>query len=138
MRSILREGPIMKLVVSYSVGDGYTYSCQSDVPVEYESAEQLLVDIEDAATRLLAARKHQRDSHLAFEEKHGTFTGSCFGKKHDEWFAKYKAFYADNPFPDERDYMVGGLFTSHFIEDEKFYAPIIYTVDEWFAARVVS
>ena len=124
----------MKLVVNYSVGDGFTYCCQCDVPVEYESAEQLLVDIEDAVTRLLAARKNQRDRQLAFDEEHGSFAGNRPGKQRDEWFVKYKAFYADNPFPDDRDYMVGGLFTSHFIEDGKFFAPTIYTVDEWFAA----
>jgi len=37
----------MKLVVSYHVGDGYTYSCDVTTPLEYESAEAFIVHFED-------------------------------------------------------------------------------------------
>jgi hypothetical protein len=36
----------MRLVIEYSVGDGYTYSCDVTVPVVYESAEAFAVDFE--------------------------------------------------------------------------------------------
>jgi hypothetical protein len=40
---------MMKLVVKTSVGDGYTFSCEVVRPVLYESAEALLVHLEEAA-----------------------------------------------------------------------------------------
>lgn len=38
---------LQKIVMSYSEGDGCTYSCQNDVPFWYESTEQALVDFEN-------------------------------------------------------------------------------------------
>lgn len=45
----------MRLVIEYSEGDGYTYCCTNTFPVEYESAEQLLVDIEDTVKAWIKA-----------------------------------------------------------------------------------
>jgi hypothetical protein len=36
----------MRLVIKYSVGDGYTWHADEVVPVVYESAEAFLVDFE--------------------------------------------------------------------------------------------
>lgn len=36
----------MKIVMCYTVGDGYTFSCEVVNPLEYESPEQALVDFE--------------------------------------------------------------------------------------------
>lgn len=125
----------MRLIVSYSHGDGFTYSCQSDIPVEYESAEQLLVDIEDAVVRYLAAINEHHERRQEFEREHGR-VGDIINdsKKRGEWFEKWSVFYEANKTPDERDYQIARLWTSHFIDDGKFIAPNIYTVDEWFAA----
>ena len=41
----------MQLVLEHQVSDGFTYSCTSTLPIEYESAEALAVDFE-AAVRL--------------------------------------------------------------------------------------
>lgn len=38
----------MRLVIEFTAGDGYTYSCTETVPVEYESAEAFAVDFEKA------------------------------------------------------------------------------------------
>ncbi len=39
----------MKLVLEYGQGDGCTYWAERTIPVEYESAEALIVDLENAA-----------------------------------------------------------------------------------------
>ena len=39
----------MKLIVTYTEGDGCTYSCEVVKCVEYESAEKLYCDLEAAA-----------------------------------------------------------------------------------------
>lgn len=36
----------MRLVITYTFGDGYTFSATETVPVEYESAEAFAVDFE--------------------------------------------------------------------------------------------
>lgn len=36
-----------KLVVTYTEGDGYTWSAEATVPLEYESPEQFLCDFAD-------------------------------------------------------------------------------------------
>jgi hypothetical protein len=38
---------MMRLVVQYSVGDGYTWHAENTVPVVYESAEAFLADFEE-------------------------------------------------------------------------------------------
>lgn len=43
----------MRLIVSYSCGDSYSAMWTANVPFEYESAEQLLVDIEVQAAIVL-------------------------------------------------------------------------------------
>ncbi len=40
---------MIRLVVTYSVGDGCTYSCEVVEPITYESAEHAIVDFEDQA-----------------------------------------------------------------------------------------
>ena len=39
----------MRLVIINSEGDEYTYSFDAVIPFDYESAEQLLVDMENMA-----------------------------------------------------------------------------------------
>lgn len=41
---------MMRLVIKWSYGDGYTYSCDETEPVEFESAEAFLVGFEDVLT----------------------------------------------------------------------------------------
>lgn len=38
----------MRLIIEFSVGDGYTYSATETIPVVYESAEAFAVDFEQA------------------------------------------------------------------------------------------
>ncbi len=44
-----------RIVVSYTAGDGYTYSCDVVVCVEYESIEALYVHLEEACQQYQAA-----------------------------------------------------------------------------------
>jgi hypothetical protein len=136
VRSVYREGKIMRLVVSYSEGDGCTYSCQCDVPVEYESAEQLLVDIEDAANRYLAVDAAYYAAWQEFDGKRGSFSdiGSLKPKQREEWQTAYLKFCDEHKRPDPDDFRIKQLRVNHFIEGRNFYAPAIYTVDEWFEA----
>ena len=39
----------VKLVMSYTVGDGYTWSAKENLPFEYESAEAAIVEFERLA-----------------------------------------------------------------------------------------
>lgn len=80
----------MRLVVIYYEGDGFTYSCQNTVPVEYESAEALAVDLEEACKKAHHARV------------------ISFQLADQQWFH------------------------SCFFEDDRYFAPEILTVDEWF------
>lgn len=45
----------MKLVVQYTTGDDYTWWATVTVPIEYESEEALLVDLEEHCKKLVAA-----------------------------------------------------------------------------------
>ena len=80
---------MQQLVLIYEVGDGCTFSCTIIVPIKYESAEQLAVDLEQFCKS---------------EEDFITISGTTF-ESYD------------------------------FCDEGVYYAPIIYTVDEWFAAH---
>jgi hypothetical protein len=43
---VVYNGP-MKIVMHYNEGDGCTYSCDVNLPFDYDSPEQALVDFED-------------------------------------------------------------------------------------------
>lgn len=107
----------MKLVVMYESTDGYTYSCINTIPMEYESAEALLVDLEQKANEYIADMKAY----------------SLIGAKCKTIQEKVEA-YTNTPYPIGNKYMVGGLMATPFVYEDKFVAPQIYTVDEWFSA----
>lgn len=122
----------MRLVVSYSHGDGYTYSCDENLPFEYESAEALLVDITDAANLLIERKKAMAEAWDAHSKKFG-FTPHA-GKEAEYWesYTKLTEAFPQKSFSPT---IVAGettLFIEHFIDDGKFFEPTIYTVDEWF------
>jgi hypothetical protein len=82
----------MRLVLTYVQGDGYTYSCDVALPVDYESGEALLVDFEaearDAYQRQVAyfaVAGRQFSTQNFFDQ------GSYYGPEVltvDEWFGK--------------------------------------------------
>jgi hypothetical protein len=55
----------MRLVIVYSVGDGYTWSGEVVLPVEYESAEALYVDFEEAVRSAHKGSWYEREFHIA-------------------------------------------------------------------------
>lgn len=61
----------MRLILRFQISDGCTYSCTETLPVEYESAEALLVHFMDAAR---SARLANRE----FEFLGTTFSPDCF------------------------------------------------------------
>lgn len=87
----------MRLVIKYQDTDGCTFWCTNTFPVEYESAERLLVDIEH---NVLEWKISEYDS-----EKSTMMIGTL------------------------------ELYLGHFLEDDDFVPPSIYTVDEWFKAN---
>lgn len=48
---------LTRLIVEYTAGDDCTYYCTNTVPVEYESAEAFIVDIEVAARMALLSQQ---------------------------------------------------------------------------------
>jgi hypothetical protein len=48
----------MKLVLNFSIGDGCTYFCDVTLPIEYESSEQAIVDLEAVSLKAHAEREY--------------------------------------------------------------------------------
>ena len=92
----------MILVLSFSEGDGYTYSCNVVLPFEAESPEQALVDLE----KLIIETNEQ----------------SKIDWKTDFEFCGLKLssglFYETSGFRDDRT--------------SRLYLPDIYTIEEWY------
>jgi hypothetical protein len=57
---------MMRLVIQYTTGDGYTWHAQNTVPVVYESAEAFLVDFEEIVKAKFASHDW-RTSTFEFE-----------------------------------------------------------------------
>jgi hypothetical protein len=83
----------MKLVMHYAEGDGCTYNATNDIPFEYESAEQAIVDFD----ALLAAAKktHTTFTWLGVEYFSNHFDLKWDGEYPqfltlDEWFDRFK------------------------------------------------
>lgn len=112
----------MRLILEYSEGDGYTYCCTNTFPIEYDSAEQLLVDIEHACAEYLLKEKEKEDS----RPEHNTKGDFKYLEKMRSWMEKY-------PYV-QPEMRIGNriLWLTHFIENGVFVPPYIYTIDEWF------
>lgn len=121
----------MRLIVSYTDTDGYTYSCQNTVPVEYESAEQLLLDISLWVSLYLEQCQQRHAAWAAFDKK---WRGKATVK--DEYWEEHSKI-SDSFSINAPIMKIGGaeLYLNHFIENEKFYPPCIQTVDEWFKSE---
>lgn len=135
----------MRLVVSYTHGDGYTYSCDGNVPFIYESAEALLVDLEKAVSDYQSGFTYYDQIWNEHNKKWESFMERIRQKRkvtdeeRAEWqAARHETILAANN-ARERAEVLGDpdgmhLYLNHFIENGKFYPPNIYTVDEWFAS----
>jgi hypothetical protein len=92
----------MKLVVCFSISDGYTWSQDCTIPVECESQEKLLCDFEEEVMRAASAYKSEKysDSTIRFFDQEWTlsyFYSLELNKPVDieiftleEWFEKTK------------------------------------------------
>ena len=115
----------MRLVVQFQIGDGCTYSCTETIAVVYDSAEQLLVDLEDAVNNYIKSHEQYYKDYEKYENI----------KSFDERVLAYqeqkKKLFAlrDTTLPKTN------IILSYFIENNKFEAPTIMTVDEWFGGR---
>jgi len=93
----------MRLVIKWSHGDGYTYSCDETEPVEFESAEAFIVGFE-AALKVaheggrqefqFAGREWCEDQfYYRKEDRNGRYLGKEMSLPQvltvDEWFAQY-------------------------------------------------
>ncbi len=130
---------MVKLIVEYDIGDGCTYHCTETKAIEYPSAEQLLVDIEDMANQYLEARKKlyspevqgQRNAEWQAMAKSNTFTVENIQAHREKYELKH-------PYLQYNGYE---LSIEPFINNDndkreyRYCPPEIYTVDEWFAAH---
>jgi hypothetical protein len=88
----------MKLIMRYNVGDGYTFSYDVYLPIEYESAEALICDFEKAIDEAAEKRTHEWNYNYCFQFGTEKFNLSDFLCKEgkllpeiltiDEWFSK--------------------------------------------------
>lgn len=83
----------MKLVVTYMHGDGYTWWADETVPIEYESEEHLLCDLEEFVESYLSG-------------------SNCNEFKNTE------------------------ICASDLIENGKYYAPTVRTLEQWWDDEV--
>ena len=81
----------MRLVLEYTESDGYTWQCNTTLPVEYESAEALAVDFEEAMRK--AKDNNSSDVEIAGHtfDYGAFFEGEFYCEPTiltiDEWFA---------------------------------------------------
>lgn len=136
----------MRLVVSYSHGDGYTCSCDENVAFIYESAEALMVDLEAAVMAYRDRDDSISEIYEAHNKKWGPFVKRLQKKQkvspeeEAEWKLAREDVSRQWTEARERSEVLGDprgmcLYLNHFLEDGKFVAPYIYTVDEWFATN---
>lgn len=128
----------MRLVVHYTVGDGCTYHCDVTLPILYDSAEKLLVDIEDACNARIAYQAKMAGLWAAHNHK---YRNQYSNPKSVDQEAAWEAFQAVRAQEEPEPKIEVGeteLWISHFMEqsDGKWIIvlPTIYTVDEWFVA----
>ena len=103
----------MRLILQFEQSDGYTYSCTNTYPVEYESAEALLVHLMDEA--LAALRERRSMNKIAGLE----FSADFFY----ELVSEDRAARADKS-------------SGYVLANDYLYLPVppdIFTIDEWFA-----
>jgi len=107
---------MMRLILQYTSGDGYTYYCTNTHPVVYESAEALLVDFMNAAE---AAQRGISEFYFLSVK----FDVSDFYERVDQKYV--------NSYPDFKY-----LHTEHgsYLECP----PNIMTLDEYFADALVA
>jgi hypothetical protein len=90
---------MMRLVIEYYVGDGYTWSATNTVPVEYESAEAFVVEFEEACKEARVQAKQTRRHWLEFTFAGLEWDADCFFTSDgeycppeiltvDEWFSR--------------------------------------------------
>ena len=96
----------MKLVVVYWVGDGCTYSAEITQPIEYESIDAFLINLDDDIKAGLAKRN---------EEKSSWSSNGIFKVKGKEWEFEHSDFQERN-----NDGSWG------------IYLPEVYTLEDWF------
>jgi hypothetical protein len=116
---------MIKLVVSYSIGDGFEFSGTDHTPVEYESAEALLVDIEEHVKKYMAVQKelsdfcHALDIHKITPEQSAKINELQLALN-QKGFIKHTALHPEMFIEPE----IGGKMI--------FEAPQIRTLEEWF------
>jgi lysyl-tRNA synthetase class I len=128
----------MKLVVCFSTGDGYTYSADHVMPVESESEEQLLIDIEAEVMR--AVNEHQtlldryaenEKAEKQFRSKKGVTTEQVLEWQRHNRLPNFDT--AVNLFGHKWD-------LTHFYSSEsnQMYNISIQTLEAWFTENLVS
>jgi hypothetical protein len=89
---------MMRLVIEYNVGDGYTWHATNTIPVEYESAEAFAVEFEEACKEARVQAKQSARHWVEFTFAGREWDADNFFEKGvyyppeiltvDEWFAR--------------------------------------------------
>jgi hypothetical protein len=119
---------VMKLVVSFSSGDGCTYNCDVDIPVEWESPESLIVALENHCNIWLGSGRSVREAWKARPINR------------EEFKAWYPGWSERDLFHRNNEVLPGTkLCASDFILHDAFCVPDdlrIVTLEEWWEAGV--
>jgi hypothetical protein len=95
---------VERFVIEYTVSDECTYSCTVTLPIEYKSAEDLIVDFEAAATKAM---------NLNYFDREFVLGGITFNA--GDFFEQDVSSGSEQP-------------------KSTYFGPTILTIDEWFAA----
>jgi hypothetical protein len=108
---------MMRLVLRYTYGDGFTYSASRTEPIEYESAEVLIVHFMDAATEAMKGSGWFQ------------FAGGAYAAQH--FFELLESPESAAALRPEERLVVGGR--AYLIVH-----PHVMTLDEWYASQPTS
>lgn len=125
----------MKLVLTFSIGDEFS-SSDHVMPIEYESAEQLLVDLENEILKVANSISEYYKQREIWSKRYDVF-------KHRELRLSEKErekWYEDNPRPDYvrgvlnfLDYDMWSIGDFYDFDNQQVYDIFeILTLDEWF------
>jgi hypothetical protein len=138
-----------KLIVEYSVGDGFTYSATNTVPVLFSSKEEFIVTFEE---KLIAQKKQLElfnkrhielsNQRLEILKKISSFKNSKKSlKEQTQLVEKSQQLHTaivelhNNHITPLESLHIGGqkFYLDDFFVEKEVFLPQVFTIEEWFA-----
>ncbi len=141
---------MQRLMMEYSVGDGYTFSCENTLPFIYENKEKAIDDLETFVLEYLVQKNKVKNDVAALQlignalvvklkkAQNNKQNSKPLDDLREAWAQNFQLQNeAQKQIKDE--ILFGGqtIYLSHFVSDdgkENIEMPIIYTLDEFYAA----